>query len=111
MSTDDDADFEDEEEWPSNPVVWDGHVHLVREMCSTCVLRPGNLMQLKPGRVKGMIDESIENGAAYACHQTLDGTQQGICRGFWDRYKDRVPLLQIAERLPGILVEIDPDGH
>lgn len=102
-------EFDDDEEWPSNPVYFDGFVHVVREMCETCVLRPGNPMQLAPGRVRGMIEGSIANNSAYACHKTLDGTQQGVCRGYWDRYKDRVSILQIAERL-NVVKEIDPDG-
>jgi hypothetical protein len=63
----------------------DGRVHVCREMCSSCIFRPGNLMQLKAGRVRGMIDEAKANDAAIVCHQTLD-SDNAVCRGFFDRY-------------------------
>ena len=54
-------------------------------LCSTCVFRPGNLMRLRPGRLKGMVDESIQNDSFISCHKTLDG-ERAVCRGFYDRH-------------------------
>lgn len=53
--------------------------------CSTCVFRPGNLMHLQPGRLRGMIEESIANDSFIPCHKTLDG-ERAVCRGFYDRH-------------------------
>lgn len=74
----------------------DGHVHVQAELCSTCIFRPGNLMQLRSGRVRGMVDEARENDSAIVCHQTLDG-DSSVCRGFFDRFPTQP--LQLAERL------------
>lgn len=82
----------------------DGYVHVCREMCSTCVFRPGNLMHLRPGRLRGMIDEATANDGAIICHCTLDG-DRAVCRGFFDRHQ--TTPLQLAERL-GVMREIDP---
>lgn len=79
-----------------------GKVHVLSEMCETCVFRPGNLMDLSPGRLAGMVKEATENGAAITCHSTLPyhpkgGDEQAVCRGFFDRHPTQP--LQIAERL------------
>jgi hypothetical protein len=73
----------------------DGHVYVCREMCSSCVFRPGNLMQLKAGRVRGMVDEARENESAIVCHQTLDG-DNAVCRGYFERYPTRPLRLAVA---------------
>lgn len=74
----------------------DGRVHVRAELCSTCIFRPGNLMDLRSGRVRQMIDEAKADDAAIVCHQTLDG-DNSVCRGFFNRYPTQP--LQIAERL------------
>lgn len=56
-------------------------------MCDTCIFRPGNLMQLKPGRVRGMVADSIRRDSFIPCHKTLDG-ERAVCRGFYDAYGD-----------------------
>jgi hypothetical protein len=33
-------------------------VHVLAEQCATCIFRPGNLMELCPGRVRGMVAEA-----------------------------------------------------
>ena len=74
----------------------DTHVRVMNDMCKTCIFRPGNLMHLPPGRVAGMVKDSIAADSAIICHSTLyDGEQpkQAVCRGFFDRYaKDSLPL-------------------
>jgi hypothetical protein len=77
----------------------DGYVHVCRTMCATCVFRPGNLMHLRRGRVRGMVDEAKANEAAIICHKTLAG-DNAVCRGFFDRHP--TPPLHLAERL-GVL--------
>lgn len=77
----------------------DGQVHVLSEMCSTCVFRPGNLMDLEPGRVAGMVREAKEADSTIVCHSTLymEGIDHAACRGFFDRHK--TTPLQIAERM------------
>lgn len=87
----------------------DGKVHVCAEMCSTCVFRPGNLMQLQSGRVRGMVEEAKRNGSAIVCHQTLyRGVDNALCRGFCDRYP--TAPVQIAYRL-GLVEHVEPGGE
>lgn len=90
------------------PVYSNGRVHVMAEKCSTCIFRPGNLMNLKPGRVKEMVDGSVADGAGITCHKTIYGQaeQEATCRGFFDAHKERVPALLLAEAL-GIIVEVE----
>lgn len=85
-----------------------GKVHVMPEKCSTCIFRPGNLMTLQPGRVKGMVDSCLEEGGVIPCHKTIHGQreQEAVCRGFFDSYKDQVPGLLWAEEL-GITEEVE----
>jgi hypothetical protein len=65
-----------------------GKVHVRRTQCPTCVFRPGNLMDLKEGRVKQMIDEAVRNDSCIPCHSHLHQGQriEPVCRGFYDRH-------------------------
>jgi hypothetical protein len=74
----------------------DGKIHVCAEKCATCIFRPGNLMALQSGRVRGMVDAAKRDGSTIVCHATLDG-DNAACRGFFDRHK--TPPLQVAERL------------
>lgn len=80
-----------------------GKVHVCATQCETCIFRPGNLMQLQRGRVAGMVSESKAKEAAITCHETINysstdtSTQQAICRGYWDRYKNDVVTLRLAQ--------------
>lgn len=66
--------------------------HLVRPM------KVSNLMTLSEGRVKEMVESSIEAGSAITCHKTIheQAEQRAICRGFFDSYADQVPALRLA---------------
>jgi hypothetical protein len=84
----------------------DGRMHVVEEECSTCVFRPGNQMHLRAGRLRGMVDEAVEQGGAIVCHCTLNTDENAVCRGFWDRHKDDVPILRLAQHMD--IVQYDP---
>lgn len=87
----------------------DGELHVLSEKCSTCIFRPGNPMQLKPGRLKGITEDALAEDSFIVCHQTLDshiyGTEPAVCRGFGENYSTN--SLRIAERL-GIVTFDDP---
>jgi hypothetical protein len=78
------------------PVADETGVRVCSDLCSTCIFRPGNLMGLKPGRLKGMIEETLATDGQITCHKTLDQPQGAICRGWFDRYADRNWLLRLA---------------
>jgi hypothetical protein len=62
-----------------------GEVRLKAEMCGTCIFRPGNLMRLRPGRVRQMVDACNADHGHIVCHDTLDRDTPGaICRGHAD---------------------------
>lgn len=90
---------------PDGPLTAAG-LRVCREMCSTCVFRGGNLMNLRMGRLAGMVRESLENDSFIPCHKTLDG-ERAVCRGFWDRHKERT----LGCRFGAIIgvVEVDPE--
>lgn len=77
----------------------DGRVHVLAEMCSTCVFAPGNRMRLEPGRLAGMVRSATEADSAIICHSTIyrDDVDEAVCRGFFDRHP--TTPLQVAERL------------
>lgn len=84
-------------------------VHVLSEKCATCIFRPGNLMSLHPGRVKGMVEMAVEAASCIPCHKTTYGqADPAICRGFWDSYRHRVSTLQIAERLDFVVFDLPP---
>lgn len=73
-----------------------GRVHVCSQMCPTCIFRPGNLMNLDPGRRDQMVKQAMRQESAITCHETLDGLQS-VCRGFFERHA--TAPLQIAARL------------
>jgi len=76
-----------------------GRARLMKDLCSTCILRPGDLMHLGPGYLGRFLAQARERGSFVICHQTLPGMSEppippAICRGFFNRYD--TPALRIA---------------
>lgn len=71
-----------------------GRVRLCADRCATCIFRPGNLMHLEPGRVKGMVEGAIAKQGHVTCHSTLAHNGKGlpgaVCRG-WEQHPAAVP--------------------
>lgn len=86
---------------------------LLADRCETCIFHAGNRMQLKPGRVKGMVQDAIDGGGYITCHSTLPGAanpsgmQAAVCRGFFDGFGRLSNVLRIFGRLGGF-TEVDP---
>jgi hypothetical protein len=75
-------------------------VYVCAKMCETCIFRPGNLMDLQPGRVEQMVKDATAANSCIPCHKTTyrqnhDG--EAVCRGFFEQHS--TPALQIAERM------------
>jgi hypothetical protein len=88
----------------------DGMIHVVSEKCSTCIFRPKNLMHLKPGRVKEMVDAARDDeSGSIVCHQTIDGQtdHNAVCRGWFDGYSEQSPTWRLAHYL-GVIEYDDP---
>ena len=92
----------------NHPVYWDGRVHVQKKMCSTCIFRPGNLMNLVEGRVEGMIEDATAMDGSIPCHQTLELEGSAVCHGFFTKHKTQT--LQIAERL-GVVEFVQLSEH
>jgi len=62
-------------------------------------------MDLTPGRVKEMVEQSQTANSAIVCHSTLGGRpkRNAVCRGFYDKFPTQP--LQVAQRL-GMIEEV-----
>lgn len=87
----------------NGPITRDG-LRVCRDLCSTCIFRPGNPMTLRPGRVKAMVAEASAADSFIVCHKTLDG-ERAVCRGFYDRYPARTIGCRVGYLIG--LVEVD----
>ncbi len=85
----------------------DGMVHVMEKKCVTCIFNPGNVMNLRPGRVREMVEDAVRDDHLIYCHKTLDG-EAACCRGFFDSHK--TSALQIAERLERISWQKEENG-
>jgi len=88
-----------------------GRPRVLREKCTTCIYRPGNLMHLRDGRREEMERDSLANGSWITCHQTLPyGSHpehgEAICRGFADVHGEESAGIRFAAALGG-MVEVD----
>lgn len=76
---------EEDDHWGTGAYIFDastGTVRICADLCTTCIFRPGNLMNLSPGRVKQMTDDALADEGHIVCHQTLDTPEPAICAGF-----------------------------
>lgn len=97
--------------------IWrDGKVHVLSDLCATCIFRPAT--RPVPGaRVAEMVrDTKDEQGATVVCHTTIykeDGYRQAICRGWYDRLGDKDEYIVLARAL-GVIEfqdEVSPSGE
>lgn len=72
-------------------------VRVMAEQCATCIFRPGNLMHLRPGRLRDLLAEAEAADSCIVCHETLEDELQAVCRGQYDALQTQP--LQVAERL------------
>lgn len=93
-----------------------GKPRVLSEQCSTCIGRPGNLMHLREGRLKNMVNEALREGRqGIICHQTLsygDNPDFGgaLCRWFYDHFGPQNNFIRIMWRLGGF-DEVPPPAH
>lgn len=108
MLDSDDIHEEIEEEIDTSNPFRDNKLHVLSEKCSTCIFRPGNPMNLVPGRLQHMVRDTVQNDSYIVCHQTLDinheyDAEPAVCKGFFDSYTTNP--LRVASRLN--LIEFD----
>lgn len=95
-------EFDDEEDgWAVPPIDAAGKLRIMAEKCSTCIFRPGNVMRLEPGRVKGMLVDVRANDSFVTCHKTLGtGGPGAICAGSSEAHMGQVE--RIARRFGSV---------
>ncbi|MGW6393287.1 hypothetical protein ACWFR1_22900 [Streptomyces sp. NPDC055103] len=93
----------------ADPEAWS--VRICLERCATCIFRPGNLMRLEAGRVKGMVDQAVADRGHIVCHATLGTDTPAICAGFEVHPVGRRHSLALRLARAGVLriVRIRPD--
>lgn len=73
-------------------------LRVMRERCSTCIFRPGDLMQLRSGRLKDIVESAKKADSYVICHKTLErGVPGAVCRGSFDTLY--TTPIQLAQRL------------
>ncbi|WP_327074477.1 hypothetical protein OG196_32055 [Kitasatospora purpeofusca] len=117
ISHDWDDRTENDDEEPAPPVAdpTTGEVRVLSDLCGTCIYRPGNLMNLAPGRLRQLAQEALANRGHIVCHCTLPalappGTKGAICRGFANAHGTSIYALRMAAMF-GRLVEVPPPHH
>lgn len=89
----------------------DGKPYVLSEQCATCIYRPGNKMNLRPGRLKAMTELALcEGSQGVICHDTLVKNGGALCRGFYDMVGHKNNFVRIMERLGGFQ-EADPPNE
>ncbi|KAB1989825.1 hypothetical protein [Streptomyces triticiradicis] len=93
----------------ADPATWT--VRVCGHRCATCIFRPGNLMNLQPGRVAEMIKKAVASEGHIVCHKTLDTATPAICAGFATHPQGRIASLALRLAQAGVLriVTADPD--
>jgi len=81
----------------------EGMVHVRREKCATCIFHPGNLMDLRPGRVRQMKRAADRDGTCITCHEDMNTADAAVCAGYYASHNSQ--LLQVAERLGRIALD------
>lgn len=103
----------------------DGKVHVMKERCTTCVFHPGNRMNLRPGRLKDMVEQTDDSAAClgpdhrralFSCHQTLPYAESeyvehyggaALCHGAVENYGHDSMTMRMAHAM-GVIEEVEP---
>lgn len=79
-----------------------------RKACSSCIFRKDCTLDLNK-----LLDDVRERGPAgrmdfFRGHRICHHSKDAVCRGFWNRFKNKFALGQIAQRL-GLVEYVDDD--
>ncbi|MEH0430316.1 hypothetical protein QBB34_29180 [Streptomyces stelliscabiei] len=85
----------------ADPETWS--VRVCGDRCTTCIFRPGNLMNLEPGRVASMLKDAVADEGHIVCHKTLGTHAPAICSGFAAHPRGRVASLALRLARAGVL--------
>ncbi len=88
------------------------HLAVCAQQCDACLFTKDRLVE--PARAGALIWNAVQEGVYFNCHRASMRGDTVCCRAFWDKYKDRVANLQVAQRLDimlggGCIRFVDPD--
>jgi hypothetical protein len=88
----------------------DGKMNVCAVECSTCIFNttPANVLHLRPGRLRQLIESCRRRDTYVVCHSTMDTAQPAVCRGFFDRFSSNA--IRIFGRLDAIVYINPPEG-
>jgi len=87
-----------------------GKPRVLTDQCETCIYHPGNLMHLRPGRLREMTLDALRQGCqGVICHDTLYRTDftPALCRGFYDKFGPQNNFIRVMWRIGGF-TEVNP---
>lgn len=87
----------------------DGKVHVLSEMCATCIFNP-HTRPVEGSRVAQMVRDTRDaEGASVVCHSTLykGARKHAVCRGWFDRFASRDVTFRLAQAM-GVIEEQEP---
>ncbi|MGW6238345.1 hypothetical protein [Streptomyces sp. NPDC055094] len=93
----------------ADPATWS--VRVCGDRCTTCIFRPGNLMNLEPGRVASMVKKAVADEGHIVCHKTLGTQAPAICAGYAAHPRGRTASLALRLARARVLriVFVKPD--
>jgi len=79
---------------------------LLNRPCDTCVTFPDDRMGLGEEVRRAFLAEARVGKSYVICHETI-GSDEAVCRGFWNLHRSASDFLSVMERC-GLVVEVDP---
>lgn len=102
------GDFEEVEESRGN-AYRDGKVHVMEEECENCLFHPKDRLVSAAGVKQIVASTKDEPGATFSCHLGTIHGDDAICRGWFDGFGNRDPIMQLAVAMD--VIEYVPRDH
>ena len=74
-----------------------GKIKVYNEHCANCLLTPDRIVS--PAKAKELLSECLTSENFFICHKASMEDKVVVCKGFFDKFKDDVTVLQLAQRL------------
>lgn len=70
------------------------------KQCATCIFKPG-----LNWRLAELLEPIRDAWGGFKGHRICHHSKGSCCRGFWNRYKNKFPVGQIAQRLGMVIYD------
>lgn len=71
----------------------------LRKPCKNCPFKKGTDMELRPGRMEGIVESLKDDHAVFHCHKTLDQEDKSACMGALAYMHEHHGLLPVLARV------------